>query len=335
MSIVSLKELYLADLSTLYDAESQMLRAIPRYIELARAPQLREALEKHWLESRLHLDRLELIFTHRGERMVPRVCVGLKGIVQEADDLVNQPQTRNARDAAIIGAIQRLEHYEIASYGCVRMHARRLNRPDEARLLQETLDEESRADRLLTEIAESHLSDDARSERDLHQRRQSQLGFVPANQLDYSQLSREGLEVRSSEGDDLGAFDGLLVDIASRRPSYVVVATGEVFGGPKYLLQVMSVRFDGPTRTLRVDLDRGGTGRYPAFDPDQFAAMSAEQAQRYEHDLPALFPQPPAGPPPQAEVLPEWLAGITTLASRGRTRRETRTERPKAADRRS
>lgn len=163
MSLGSLQELYLDELGALYDAETQMLRVIPRFIEQARAPQLREALQKHWLESRLHLDRLELIFTHWGERLVPRTCKSVMGIVQEADDRLNQPATQDARDAVIIGAAQRLEHYEIASYGCVRGHARRLNRPDEARLLQETLDEESRADQVLSGIAAVPGGDDARA----------------------------------------------------------------------------------------------------------------------------------------------------------------------------
>src|SRR5207248_6136438 len=89
------------------------------------------------------------------------------GIVQEADDRVNQATTPDVRDAAIIGVAQRIEHYEIAGYGCARTYARRLNRPDEARLLQETLDDEGRTDRRLTEIAEAHINDDARTEADL------------------------------------------------------------------------------------------------------------------------------------------------------------------------
>src|ERR1041385_4685392 len=115
MRLGSLKELYFDELSGLYDAETQMMRALPRFVELARAPELRELLEKHSAESRLHLERLQLIFTHWGERVSPRTCVGIAGIVQEADDRLNQPATPDARDAAIVGAVQRLEHYEIAT----------------------------------------------------------------------------------------------------------------------------------------------------------------------------------------------------------------------------
>src|SRR5262249_12838050 len=131
-------------------------------------------------ESRLHLERLELIFTHWGERRGSKLCAGLAGIVQEADDRLNEVTTDDARDAAIIGVAQRIEHYQMAAYGCARSYARRLNRLDEARLLQETLDEEGRADRRLTEIAESHINDDARLEADFQQEpRTGRLRHVP------------------------------------------------------------------------------------------------------------------------------------------------------------
>jgi len=162
MALASLKDLYFDELADLYDAETQIVRTLPRLMDAARAPELREALKKHCDESRLHLERLELIFTHWGERRRSSPCAGLAGIVQEADERLNEAATEDVRDAAIIGAAQRIEHYEIAAYGCARTYARRLNRPDEARLLQETLDEEGRADRRLTEMAEAHINDDVR-----------------------------------------------------------------------------------------------------------------------------------------------------------------------------
>jgi ferritin-like metal-binding protein YciE len=166
MAIASLKDLYFDELNDLFDAEMQMIRTLPRLAEAARAPELRETLRKHCDESRLHLERLELIFTHWGEHRRVKACAGLAGIVQEADDRLNQDATEDARDAGIIGIAQRIEHYEMAAYGCARTYARRLDRFDEARLLQETLDEEGRADRRLSEMAEAHINDDARSEWD-------------------------------------------------------------------------------------------------------------------------------------------------------------------------
>ena len=161
MSIGSLKDLYFDELGDLYDAETQIIRTLPRLAEATRAPELRDALMKHCEESRLHLERLELIFTHWGERRRSRPCGGVTGIVQEADDRLHDVTTDEARDASIIGAAQRIEHYEIAAYRCARTYARRLNRTDEARLLQETLDEEGRADRRLMEIAEADITGDA------------------------------------------------------------------------------------------------------------------------------------------------------------------------------
>src|SRR2546428_4285525 len=155
MDIGSLKDLYLEELGDLYDAETQMIRTLPRLAEAAHTRELRDALTKHCQESRLHLERLQLIFTHWGEQSGPRLCAGIAGIVQEADDRLNQPATPDARDAAIIGIAQRIEHYEIAAYSCARSYARRLNRPDEARLLQETLEEEGRAERRLTQISDA------------------------------------------------------------------------------------------------------------------------------------------------------------------------------------
>jgi ferritin-like metal-binding protein YciE len=155
MPLGSLKELYLDELYDLYDAETQKILTLPRLAEAARQPELRDALLKSCVEARLHLERLQLIFTHWGERHRSQRCEGLAGIVQEADNRLNAPTTGVAREAAIIGAAHRIAHYEIAAYGAARLYARWLNRPDDARLLEETLEEESRADRRLTEIEEA------------------------------------------------------------------------------------------------------------------------------------------------------------------------------------
>jgi ferritin-like metal-binding protein YciE len=155
MGIGSLKDLYLDELHDLYDAETQIVRALPRLAESAHLPALREVLSRHSEEARLHLERLELIFTHWGEQRGSHLCAGLTGIVQEADDRVHAATTPDARDATIIGATQRMEHYVIAAYGSAARYARQLNRTDEARLLQETLNDESRNEQRLTAIAEA------------------------------------------------------------------------------------------------------------------------------------------------------------------------------------
>jgi ferritin-like metal-binding protein YciE len=161
MAAASLKDFYFDELGELYDAEIQMIRTLPRLEEAARTPELRATLKTHCDESRLHLERLDLIFTHWGERRHQKPCAGIAGIVQEADSWLNQDAPIETRDAAIISVAQRIEHYEIAAYGSARTCARRLNRPDEARLLQETLDEEHRTDQKLTQIAEAQGAGDS------------------------------------------------------------------------------------------------------------------------------------------------------------------------------
>jgi ferritin-like metal-binding protein YciE len=154
MAIASIKDLYLDELGDLYDAETQVVRHLPRLAERAHSPELRDVLMQHGDESRLRLERLELIFTHWSERRPNRPCASLAGIVQEADERLTRVTTDETRDAAIASAAQRIEHYEMAAFDCARGYARRLNRPDEARLLEETLRDVERADRRLREIAD-------------------------------------------------------------------------------------------------------------------------------------------------------------------------------------
>ncbi len=154
----SLKDLYFDELGDLYDADTQAALTLPRLSEAAHAPELRAALAKLGSEARLRLERLQLIYTHWGAPRQTHPCAGIAGIVQEADNRLHEPATAPARDAAIIGVAQRFAHYTIAAYGSARMCARSLNRPDDARLLQEALEEQGRADRRLTAIAEAQIA---------------------------------------------------------------------------------------------------------------------------------------------------------------------------------
>src|SRR5438067_7994626 len=241
MAIGSLRDLYIDELGDLYDAETQMLRTLPQLVEQTRAPELRDALTKHCDESRLHLERLDLIFTHWGERRKARPCAGLAGIVQEADDRLNEVTTDDARDAAIIGVAQRIEHYEIAAYGCARTYARRLNRLDEARLLQETLEEEGRTDRRLTDIAEAHINDDARLESDFHREAQPRrLRYVPMDVVAKGRGTQEPLAIRNDADEDLGILDGLLAEHDLGAVRYAVVDAGGLTHR-RYLLPLRSL----------------------------------------------------------------------------------------------
>jgi ferritin-like metal-binding protein YciE len=310
MAIASLKDLYLDELGDLYDAETQMIRQLPLLAEHAHAPELRDALIKHSQESRLHLERLDLIFTHWSERQKSRPCAGLAGIVQEADDRLNQVTTDDARDAAIIGVAQRIEHYEIAAYGCARTYARRLNRDDEARLLQETLDDEGRADKRLTEIAEAHINDDARSERDLITPPVHALRYVGADSVRTPSSGRAPLAIRNRDEDELGVFDGVIVAARADRPRYVVVDAGGLVAHQRYLLPIDEVSYDDRAQVLRANVPKEIAERYPRFDRDEFAAMSPADMRLFEKHLLEVFPRSTAsaaGGSHRTDSPPEWL----------------------------
>jgi len=325
MAIASLKDLYLDELGDLYDAETQMIRHLPQLAEQAHAPELRDALIKHSQESRLHLERLDLIFTHWSERQKSRRCAALAGIVQEADDRLNQVTTDDARDAAIIGVAQRIEHYEIAAYGCARTYARRLNRSDEARLLQETLDDEGRADRRLTEIAEAHIVDDARSEEDLNTAAAQPLRYVDASIARPRHKGGEPLVVRNREDDILGTFDGIIVDAQSNTVRYVVVDSRGVFAHHRYLLPIDAVSFDERASVLRVDLAKEIAERYPRFDTDQFRKMTGADMRAFEAHLMEIFPRASTAATDGARRVdspPEWLlTGTWVTVPPGRAER--------------
>jgi ferritin-like metal-binding protein YciE len=326
MALASLKDLYFDELGDLYDAETQMIRALPRLVEAARAPELREALKKHCDESRLHLERLELIFTHWGERRRSKPCAGLAGIVQEADERLNQAETDDARDAAIIGVAQRIEHYEIAAYGCARTYARRLNRLDEARLLQETLDEEGRTDRRLTEIAEAHINDDARLEADFQSAPPARrLRYVPMDVVAKGRGTQEPLAVRNDADEELGTLDGLLAEHDLGAVRYAIVDAGGVLVHRRYLLPISLLRFDEIAVVLRVAIDRQVAERYPAFDNDEFEKLSDDDRVGYERRLLKFFPRDngaTAAPATAVGTLPEWLLTGTWITVRpGRAER--------------
>jgi ferritin-like metal-binding protein YciE len=303
-----LKDLYFDELEDLFDAETQMIRTLPRLAEAARAPELREALKKHCDESRLHLERLELIFTHWGERRRVKACAGLAGIVQEADERLNQEATDDARDASIIGVAQRIEHYEMAGYGCARTYARRLNRLDEARLLQETLDEEGRTDHRLSEIAEAHVNDDARLESDLQAEPPvGRLRYVPMDVIAQGRKDDEPLPIRNDD-EDLGTLDGLVAEGELGAARYAVVDAGGLLKHRRYLLPLSLLRFDERARVLRVSLDRDVASRYPGFDRDEFQTMSEDDRRGYETRLLQFFPRDTGETrEPERPALPDWL----------------------------
>ena len=161
MKLDSLKTLYVEELRDLYNAENQLLKALPKMAKKASTPELKRAFEQHLEETRTHVDRLDQIFDRLGKKPTGKTCHGMKGLIEEGSEIMSEDATPAVRDAGIISAAQKVEHYEIAGYGTVRTFASLLGEDEAEDLLQETLDEEGAADEKLTEIAESMVNEEA------------------------------------------------------------------------------------------------------------------------------------------------------------------------------
>jgi len=161
MKLDSLKELYVHELNDLHSAEDQILRALPRMARASSSPDLRLAFERHFDETEEHIERLERVFSSIGEKPKRGVCKGMRGLLQESEDMVKEDGDPAVKDAGLIAAAQRVEHYEMAGYGCARTYAEMLGEMDSAELLQKTLDEERMTDVTLTELAEGLINVEA------------------------------------------------------------------------------------------------------------------------------------------------------------------------------
>ena len=165
MKLESLQELYVYELKDMYNAEQQILKALPKMAKNASSPDLRAAFEEHLEQTRGHVDRLEQIFQKLDEPAKGQKCKGVEGIIAEGEAMIDEDAPPAVADAALITAAQRVEHYEMAVYGTVRNYARRLGFEDQARLLQQTLREEIETDKKLTMIADSYINEEAKSAR--------------------------------------------------------------------------------------------------------------------------------------------------------------------------
>jgi len=157
----SLEDLLVEQIQDLYDAEQRLVKALPRMSEAANAPELETAFTEHLRETEGHVKRLESAFQKLGREPERETCDAMKGLISEGEDMIKTEGDPAVRDAALIAAAQRIEHYEIAGYGTAKTFAQRVGRDDVANLLQETLDEESAADQELTRLAEAAINPEA------------------------------------------------------------------------------------------------------------------------------------------------------------------------------
>ena len=160
----TVEELLVEELRDLYDAEKQLVRALPRMAKASSSPELQDAFRTHTEETKGQVQRLEQIFEMLGQKPRSKPCKGMKGLVEEGQEHMEEDLEEHLLDASIIGSAQKVEHYEIAGYGTARALANMLGRKDAAQLLQETLDEEGATDKKLTLIAKTLLKEAVRSE---------------------------------------------------------------------------------------------------------------------------------------------------------------------------
>jgi ferritin-like metal-binding protein YciE len=153
MSSNGLKTLYVDELKDLYSSENQMVKALPKLAKAASSDDLRAGFEEHWEQTKEHVRRLEKIFESLEENPKGKKCAGMEGLVKEGGEVMQEDFEGAVMDAALIGAAQRVEHYEIAAYGTVLEFAELLGESDAASLLKQTLEEEKTADEKLTELA--------------------------------------------------------------------------------------------------------------------------------------------------------------------------------------
>ena len=155
MTMDTLQELYLEQLQDIYDAEKQLTKALPKMAKTATNEELKAAFEQHLEQTEEHVSRLERIFEELGEKPKGKKCKAMQGLIEEGKEMIEEDASEEVMDAGLIGAAQKVEHYEIATYGTLRTYAEMLGFDDQADLLQETLDEEKDTDENLTELAVS------------------------------------------------------------------------------------------------------------------------------------------------------------------------------------
>jgi ferritin-like metal-binding protein YciE len=161
MKIETMEDLFLEQVEDLYDAEKRLVKALPKMAEATTSLSLREAIESHLLETEGHVIRLEKVFGMLGKDPKSQTCDAIKGLISEGESLIGDIDESPLRDAGIIASANRVEHYEIAAYGSARTFAQTLGLREAAALLEQTLQEEKKADQKLTQLAETMVNEEA------------------------------------------------------------------------------------------------------------------------------------------------------------------------------
>ena len=281
MPTVTLRDLYAAELHDLMNAEKQIIAQLPIMASRATSVRLRRALEDHHAETKVQIERLRLLLEQLNEppRCVPSGAIA--ALIEDSRRRLDETERGETLDAALIGAAQRIEHYEMASYGTTRSYAESLGDYDAVRILQQTLDEEGQlAERGINQAASDDLLDHST-------RYRSRLRFVGAKDL--PDAPKQEIHLHNRAGEHLGTLDGFIVDSQSGRPIYYVIDSRGWFAGRRYVVPVGQIEADEGAATLQTALTRAELTRYPEFSPSAFTAMDDSDARRYERRLHRVF----------------------------------------------
>jgi ferritin-like metal-binding protein YciE len=161
MSLDSLESLFIEELRDIYNGEKQILRALPKMAKAAESADLSQAFTKHLKETQGHVQRLERILRELGQAVRGKQCKGMMGLIEEGKEKLEEEGEAAVLDAALIASAQKVEHYEIAAYGCLRTYAQLLGYDQVAKLLEQTLAEEEAADKKLTQLGEAGINEAA------------------------------------------------------------------------------------------------------------------------------------------------------------------------------
>jgi ferritin-like metal-binding protein YciE len=164
-SLNTFDDLFTHQLEDVYDAENQLIAALPLMAGAAASPDLKAAFNTHLVETKVHAQRLEQVFKKLDKEPKRTTCPAMKGLIKEGNEAINATGDPLVKDAALIASAQRVEHYEISAYGTLRALARTVGREDVAAIFQTTADEEGKTDKLLTKLAEGHINAEAAAAR--------------------------------------------------------------------------------------------------------------------------------------------------------------------------
>lgn len=170
MKIESMEDLFLAEIEDLYDCEKRLTKALPKMAKASTSPDLRQAFESHLQETQGHLERLEKVFSAMGKQPKAETCQAIKGLIEEGEEMISNTDQSPVRDAGIIAAANRVEHYEMAAYGSARAFAQTLGLASAVSLLEQTLEEEKKADKKLTQLAATKINSEALRSAPVHHR---------------------------------------------------------------------------------------------------------------------------------------------------------------------